>query len=68
MKISTIITCYNQENFLEETLNSIANQTYPNWECIVIDDGSTDGSAQIVKRRQSFFLLLSKKCRGKCCT
>ena len=52
MKISTIITCYNQENFLEETLNSIANQTYPNWECIVIDDGSTDGSAQIVKRRQ----------------
>ena len=67
MKISTIITCYNQENFLEETLNSIANQTYPNWECIVIDDGSTDGSAQIVKRRQeedSRFFYFYKKNAG----
>lgn len=52
MKISTIITCYNQDNFLEEALSSIAKQTYPNWECIIIDDGSTDGSAQIAKEWQ----------------
>ena len=52
MKISTIITCYNQEDFLEEALSSIAHQTYPNWECIIIDDGSTDASAQIAKQWQ----------------
>lgn len=52
MKISTIITCYNQESFLNETLSSIAAQTYTNWECIIIDDGSTDGSAQIAKHWQ----------------
>ena len=52
MKISTIITCYNQDDFLEEALSSIAHQTYPNWECIIIDDGSTDASAQIAKQWQ----------------
>ena len=52
MKISIIVTCYNQEAFLEETLNSIAQQTYSNWECIIIDDGSTDNSAQIAKKWQ----------------
>jgi group 2 glycosyl transferase len=50
MKISIIVTCYNQEAFLGETLNSIAQQTYSDWECIIIDDGSTDNSAQIAKK------------------
>lgn len=49
MKVSVIVTCYNQENFLDECLGSVAKQTHQDWECIVVDDGSTDTSAQIAK-------------------
>lgn len=47
--VSMIITCYNQENHILNTLKSVKNQTYINWECIVIDDGSTDKSAEVIK-------------------
>ena len=46
-KISVIIPCYNQALFLEETLQSVLKQTHENWECIIIDDGSTDSSKEI---------------------
>ena len=49
MKVSIIIACYNQEAYLSETLDSVLKQTYSNWECIIIDDGSTDNSAKIAK-------------------
>ena len=52
MKVSVIVTCYNQEAFLNESLGSVARQTYRDWECIIIDDGSTDTSAQIAKSWQ----------------
>ena len=52
MKISVIVPCYNQEAFLDESLASVANQTYTNWECIIVDDGSTDSSALIAKAWQ----------------
>ena len=52
MKVSVIVTCYNQEAFLNESLGSVARQTYLDWECIIIDDGSTDTSAQIAKSWQ----------------
>lgn len=45
--ISIIIPCYNQGEFLHESILSVYNQTYPNWECIIIDDGSTDSSEAI---------------------
>lgn len=48
--VSVIIACYNQEKYIAETLDSVLAQTYPTWECIVVDDGSTDRSAQIVQR------------------
>ena len=41
---------YNRANFIVETLLSIQNQTYLNWECLIIDDGSTDGSTEIIKK------------------
>ena len=39
---------YNHEKFVERAINSIVNQTYQNWELLIIDDGSTDGSRDIV--------------------
>lgn len=41
-KISIIVPCYNQAHFIEESLFSVYNQTYHNWECIIVNDGSTD--------------------------
>lgn len=40
--VSIIIPTYNRAHLLEETLNSIVKQTYSNWECLIVDDGSKD--------------------------
>lgn len=45
--VSIIVPCYNQAEYLGETLNSVINQSYPNWECIIVNDGSSDNSEQI---------------------
>ena len=47
MKLSIIVPVYNSEKYLPNTLKSIQNQTFKDWECILIDDGSTDKSASI---------------------
>jgi hypothetical protein len=47
--ISIIIPCFNQGEFLNETLLSVYNQSYPHWECLIINDGSTDNSENIAK-------------------
>jgi len=47
--ISVIVPCYNYGNFLPITLNSIRHQTYQNWECIIVNDGSTDNTEQVAK-------------------
>lgn len=48
--ISCIVTAYNSESTVLETLNSIQNQTYQNWECIVVDDASKDRTVELVKK------------------
>jgi glycosyltransferase involved in cell wall biosynthesis len=48
-KISVIMAVYNSEEFLEETIRNIINQTFNNFEFIVIDDCSTDNSLNIIK-------------------
>lgn len=48
--ISIIIPSYNRESLIKETLDSILAQTYKDWECLVVDDGSTDNSAEVVRR------------------
>lgn len=47
--ISVIVTCYNHENYIEQCLRSIFKQTYRNIELIVLDDGSTDNSSEIIQ-------------------
>jgi len=47
--ISIIIPTYNRSDFLGETLDSILKQTYKNWECIVVDDGSTDFTRELLE-------------------
>ncbi len=49
ISVSIIVPIYNSEKYLEECLLSIVNQKYRNFECIMIDDGSVDGSAKIAK-------------------
>lgn len=45
--VSVIIPCFQQGEFLSETLDSVLCQTFPHWECIIVNDGSTDNTNQI---------------------
>lgn len=48
-KVSIIIPAYNVEDYITDTLNSVINQTYQNWEALVVDDCSCDQTANIIK-------------------
>jgi teichuronic acid biosynthesis glycosyltransferase TuaG len=48
--VSIIMPAYNAEKFIEESINSVIGQTFTNWELVIIDDGSIDNTADIVKR------------------
>lgn len=48
--ITIIIPTYNRAHFIGETLDSVLEQTYMNWECIIVDDGSEDNSEDIINQ------------------
>ena len=48
-KISIVIPSYNRGNYIIETLKSVVNQTSSEWECLIVDDGSTDATEKLVK-------------------
>lgn len=65
--ISIIVPCYNQAQFLDECLQSVLDQTYQNWECIIVNDGSTDNSSIIAKKwaeKDSRFIYIHKENGG----
>lgn len=67
--VSIIIPLYNKENYVVQTLISVVNQTYTNWECLIIDDGSTDSSRSIVEefcsRHEGRFRIISQNNQGQ---
>ena len=50
MKISVLTASYNYENYISETIESVLNQTYKDFEYIIFDDGSTDKSLEIIEK------------------
>jgi hypothetical protein len=61
--VTVIVPCYKVEKYLEDALGSVAAQTYPHWECVIVDDGSPDASAEIAARwvaRDTRFRLIRK--------
>ena len=58
--ISILITNFNKEKFLNNSLKSVLNQTFSNYEIIIFDDASTDNSVEIIKRYKKVKLILNK--------
>lgn len=66
-KISVIVPCYNQAQYLDECLQSVLDQTYPNWECIIVNDGSPDNTEEVAlewTKKDSRFQYISKQNGG----
>jgi len=63
-KVSVIIACYNDKNHISETIQSVLDQTYENMEIIVVDDGSTDRSPDLVRENFPGVKLITKENGG----
>ena len=65
--VSIIVPCYNQAQFLDEALQSVLDQTYTNWECIIVNDGSPDNTEEVAQKweaKDARFLYLKKENGG----
>lgn len=68
MKISILATVYNEEIYISDFINSIINQSYKNWELIIVNDGSTDGTQNIIDSYSDDRIISVKNAlnKGKC--
>ena len=48
---SIVVCCYNSEKFIDTTIKSVLDQRYNNWELVIVDDGSTDNTINIIKKK-----------------
>jgi glycosyltransferase involved in cell wall biosynthesis len=62
--VTVIIPCFNREKFIKSTLESVMNQTYKNMEIIVIDDGSTDNTRDIINKYEDTIKILEHSNRS----
>ncbi|MFC6267076.1 glycosyltransferase family 2 protein [Frigoriflavimonas asaccharolytica] len=66
-EISIIVPCYNQAEYLDECLQSVLNQTFQNWECIIVNDGSPDNTEEKAEKwaqKDARFKYLNKENGG----
>lgn len=66
-KISIIVPVYNVEKYLRRCLDSIVTQTFTDWECICVDDGSPDNSGEILDEyavKDKLFVIIHKENGG----
>ncbi|MDD2493906.1 MAG: glycosyltransferase family A protein [Tissierellia bacterium] len=68
--ISVIVPCYNQAHYLDDCLQSVLDQSYINWECIIVNDGSPDNTEEVALKWQSIDsrFVYSKKENGGLCS
>jgi glycosyltransferase involved in cell wall biosynthesis len=67
MKVSIIIPVFNDEKHISETIDSVINQSYKDWECIIVNDGSHDKSFEIIYKKienDTRFQLFNKENTG----
>ncbi len=62
--ISVVMPCYNSEKYIREAIDSVLNQTYPSIELIIIDDGSTDNSKEILSNYHDRVTVLEQSNQG----
>ncbi len=65
MKISVVIANHNYERYLEASIESVLSQNYPDLELVLVDDGSTDGSRQVMERYRARAKILFKPNGGQ---
>ncbi|WP_372639246.1 glycosyltransferase family 2 protein [Fodinibius sp.] len=53
-KVSGIVPAYNAEDYIGETIQSVMEQSYGNWELLLVDDGSTDRTKEVIQKYLSY--------------
>lgn len=70
--VSVVIPLYNKEKWIERTLSSVLNQSFTDWEAIIVDDGSTDSSVEVVEefiqKNPRNWVLIKNHNAGQCRT